>query len=207
MDPTPADAVQVHVQALPSLHAALVDAVKDAGLTAADLHELFASHIAAECVQCGITLGGADLERLGFPASVDPPEDAKLTRLRQGYCARRDCNSYYYRVVLQPHPKVNWQGVIGALGSIAPRPQPGPAAAAAPSPSLAGAVLGGLRSRRVWVGIGLVLLLLVAKHLMSGGRIPLLHRTPDYRVDPASTAPATNRPLESPPPSPAPRRP
>src|SRR5687768_6995605 len=64
--------------------------------------------LSAECVQCGIRLTGWEVLQFGEEVSTD----ARVERLRSGYCARNGCESLFYRVTCAPHPEINWPALL-----------------------------------------------------------------------------------------------
>jgi hypothetical protein len=182
------------IDALRVAYHAVVDSVEPMGLSAAELTAVFSHHLSAECLQCGLQVSGKELSQLALASPETPPSEPRLARLHQGYCARKDCDSYYYRFVFQEHPKVDWTIAASAVART-----PAPAPAATPSPAAKPDrfwFLQDPRLRRVALGIGILLVLLVIRHCASGGRLPFVHRTPKYTVDPASVSEA---PLSQPP--------
>jgi hypothetical protein len=176
---------QVAVDQLAGWHTALVRTLTAAGVTGDALNDLFARHVRAQCVGCGIQLTGEEIGRLTLGDAASALDAPKLERLRLGYCARKDCTCYYYQVVCEPHPKVDWARLWSGLEG---QPLPNPAeaeAAAAPAPD----PLGRARRRslvRAGIGLGVILVLLVLRHLWLGGTLPGFPRAPKYTVDPAS---------------------
>lgn len=188
---------QIRVDALPAAYRAAVEEGKRMGLSAAELSDVFNRHFGAECLQCGIQVTGEELGQLALASPHDPPTDPRLARLLQGYCARKDCDSYYYRLVFQAHPKVDWNRVARATsGTPAPAPAATPTSGDRPGRFW---FLEDPRVRRVGIGIAILLVLLVLRHFALGGRVPFLHRSPKYTVDPASvTDPSLGKPARNP---------
>jgi len=183
-----ANAVQVRVDALPACYQALVEALTLAEFSAAEMQDIFARYVLAECLQCGVQFTGEDLGRIALTSPGDPSEDPRFTRLRQGYCARGDCDAYYYRLILNEHPKVDWQKLAAGLSQTAAPPPP---ALAPPRPATGlGFWLADQRTRRVLAGVAILLLLLLIRHFVTGGSLAFLHKTPKYTVDPASVTDA-----------------
>src|SRR5687767_12138410 len=58
--------------------------------------------LSAECVQCAIRLSGSEVLKFAEETS----DDARVERLRVGYCARNGCESLFYRITCAPHPQV-----------------------------------------------------------------------------------------------------
>jgi len=182
-----AQVVQVRIDALPACYQAILEALTLADLTAAELNDAFRQYVAAECLQCGSRVRGEELGQIALAAEMATEANPKLARLRHGYCARDGCDSYYYRLVFTEHPKIDWSKLASSLAQAA-------AAPAAPTlpPKRYGAAslwLENRRTRRVLLGLGILLLLLVARHFVTGGKLPFVHPKPVYVVDPAS-APA-----------------
>jgi len=179
--------VKLHVSALASLQPRLLTALNTAGLTSAELGDLFARHVSATCVKCDLGLTGDELSQLALAESAEHLADPKLARIRQGYCGREGCDSYFYTARFEDHFKVNWDRLLPVLKA---DPSATGERAAAEAGEATGASadgwhrLVGTRGRRIGVGIGLLLMLLVARHLMFGGRIPFLQPKPHYVVNP-----------------------
>jgi len=188
MPESSATSPQFQIDALSVAYRLVLDAVKPLGLSAEELTALFSQHVSAECLQCGIQITGDELNQLLLASPEAPPSEPRLVRLHQGYCARKDCDSYYYRFVFQGHPKVDWTLVATAVAGIS---APTPAARTSPveRPDRFW-FLQDARVRRVAFGISILLVLLVLRHFATGGRLPFVHRTPKYVVDPASVSDA-----------------
>jgi hypothetical protein len=67
--------------------------------------------LSGECVQCGIRITGEELIELSQPAKT-AESDPKIARLRQDYCARNHCDSYYYRLTFRTHPDLDWTRLL-----------------------------------------------------------------------------------------------
>jgi hypothetical protein len=73
---------------------------------------LLAEAVEAECILCRITVSGADLISTGLHGDTDAAGvNAKLVRLRLGYCCRNGCPSNYYVVRFAPRPGIEWSEV------------------------------------------------------------------------------------------------
>lgn len=198
--PTP----QIRVETLAAAYHAVLESLKPLGLPAAEMAEACEQHITAECLQCGIQITGAQLASLAHAGSVDQLTDPVLVRLHQGYCARKDCNSYYYRLVFAEHPKIDWSGAaatVARAGAAAPPPTADPAASGGPTNRFW--FLQDRRTRRIIIGLAILILLLVLRHFTTDGKLPFVQYTPRYVVDPASVQ---EDPLRTPPPRPATNR-
>src|SRR5688572_8698514 len=64
--------------------------------------------LSGECVQCGIRLTGWEILQFGEEVSTD----ARVERLRTGYCARNGCESLFYRVTCAAHPDFDWPELL-----------------------------------------------------------------------------------------------
>jgi len=185
--------VQVRIDALPACYQAILEALAVAELPADEITDVFKHYVVAECLQCGTRVTGDELGQLALGNQPQPDENQKLSRLRTGYCARSGCESYYYRLILTDHPKVDWAELARSLTNVAAAP------ATTPAPQKHSATLATWlqhpQARRVLAGIAILLALLVARHFMTGGRLPFVHKKPVYVVDPASVSPryGTNR--------------
>jgi hypothetical protein len=184
MTPPSSDRVKVRTDGLAAFYSALATALTENGLSGARLNELFAKSVAAECVQCGTALSG---DEMGALALADPNAELanpKLRRLKLGYCGSAGCNSYFYMVSLNPYPDVDWSQIVAKVESRTaplehePVAVPEIALPASPRRKL---------FLRVAVGVLIILVLLLIRHVWSGGRIPLLQSAPKYQVDPATT--------------------
>ncbi|HOX01048.1 MAG TPA: hypothetical protein P5555_01495 [Candidatus Paceibacterota bacterium] len=182
---------QVHVAELPAFGADVASRLAAPGRPASELETIFAESIRAHCVTCGIELSGADLHQLALVDVHDPSAFPKLARLKQGYCARKDCSSRFFLVEFLARAGLEWPAVL----------EPAPAAAAAASDPAA-LTKAGVRSAafqaarrkflfRVGIGLAIVALLLLIRFFQRGGTIPGFTPEPKYRVDPASV---TNAP-------------
>ncbi|NLH71897.1 MAG: hypothetical protein GX456_02455 [Verrucomicrobia bacterium] len=185
--------VQVRIDALPVCYQAILEALAVAELPADEISDVFKNYVVAECLQCGTRVTGDELARLALGNQLQPDADQKLSRLKTGYCARSQCESYYYRLILTEHPKVDWTELARSLAHTAAAPTTTPA-----PDKHAGTLAPWLQhpqARRVLAGIAILLALLVARHFMTGGRLPFVHKKPVYVVDPASVSPrySTNR--------------
>lgn len=188
MSQSSSQVAQVRIDALPACYQAILEALTLADMTAAELDDTFRHYVAAECLQCGTRVTGEELGQIALAIDTTPDANAKIARLRNGYCVREGCDSYYYRLVFIDHPKIDWGKLAAGLAQTG---------AAPPAPTLppkrygaASLWLEDRRTRWVLAGIGILLALLVARHFFTGGRIPFLHQKPAYVVDPASAPPA-----------------
>lgn len=152
--------------------------------------------ISAQCVQCGIRLTGDELLALaeatedaeGTRAASRPPAppNPKVARLRLGYCARSGCDSCYYRVTFEPRPGLDWTKLLpGAeleVTTTAPAEDPGHAERQAAFRSSVRRTAG-----KAALALGVLIVLLVARHWYQGGTIPYLREPEKFDVEVAPT--------------------
>jgi hypothetical protein len=183
-DPTPLTR-QEPLQTLPAFCAALVAALQPDGPAGERLRPALDAALAAECVLCGITLTGTELLAVGTPASEPPGDDPKTTRLRQGYCARKDCTSYFYRLRFTPHPDIDWARALAQAEVAKTDPREEVQVEAVALAAARRAVrwrLGG----RLLAGLTVLALLWLLRQWYIGGTIPLLREPEHFTADPAS---------------------
>jgi hypothetical protein len=72
----------------------------------------------AECTECGFHLTGEELLELSDPASPVESSSSDFGRLRLGHCARKDCDSFYYRLTFQCMPQLDWRKLLPRIDAI-----------------------------------------------------------------------------------------
>ncbi|HWQ91611.1 MAG TPA: hypothetical protein VN673_08060 [Clostridia bacterium] len=175
--------LQSRPQDLAGLYRALARLLGEAGLTSAQLSEVFAHHVHARCTVCDMKFTGEELGCWAVLAPDAKPADSRLDRLRLGYCGREKCQSWSYQLEVSDYPGLDWTKVLGQvdLASLA-------ATAPAKRPSFV-SMLPRLETRtwvRLSVGLLIVASLLLIRHRQNGGRIPLLQPKHHYMLQPAS---------------------
>jgi hypothetical protein len=176
-------AMQIRLENLVRLHAALASSLSETGINSCQLNEIFSTHVRAECVKCGMHITGDQIGQIAVleeDASLSCP---KLKRLRLGYCAREGCESYYYAFHLQAHPNIDWAAVIEkahrfaiALEKVAQQEQK----------QQRKWKQNWLRNRVAWAMISIVAILLF-RFVMVHGHLPFTDKPQKYKIDPAST--------------------
>src|SRR5687767_5174623 len=116
MSPNSGYACQQPIEHLATFSNSLAQAVKIATRQTPGLENAVRKAITAECVQCAMRVSGDDLLALGAGISAASNSRA-LRRLQEGYCARRGCDSYYYRLVLPALDGADWNELLTASGS------------------------------------------------------------------------------------------
>lgn len=176
--------LKVRTDRLAAFYAALARALTEAGLSGAQLNDLFAKSVSAQCAQCGAKVHGEEMGMLALAGPDAEPATPKLKRLKLGYCAGTGCDSYFYTVSLEPAAGMDWAPIVAKVERQTaplegePRAVPQMALPATPRRKLLlRAAAGGL----------VILVLLLIRHVWSGGRIPLLQSAPKYRADPTTT--------------------
>src|SRR6266581_2345472 len=112
------DTVQVHVERIGGLYTRLAAALSEAGFSGSQLNEICSRHIRGECVQCGIRITGDEMAHVALAEIETEMADSRLGRLRQGYCARNGCDSYYYRIHFDDYPDLHWMKIREQAGSL-----------------------------------------------------------------------------------------
>jgi hypothetical protein len=170
---------------LAQLNRNLARLLVEQGLNSTQASEVFARHVTARCAVCGLSLTG---EELGAWAVLDPdakPADARLARLRLGYCGRLGCESWCYNLEVTDYPGVDWARVLEQAAS-APSPT---TRTARPRLRLLLALLRRFEAKtyiRLGLGLAMVLALLFIRYRSNGGRIPLLEPKHQYLLNPSS---------------------
>jgi len=174
---------QQHLQTFQPFCSAIHESLGQVGLKSEEVMEVFRVALSAQCVQCGIYVSGAELFALSRQ-SLEGGDTPKIKRLRLGDCARKGCDSYYYRLSFEPIAGFDWPTLLARADSARHEPTTTISATTA-VPMVAKAPLQLVISRRAWIALGVILLLLVIRQWYRGGRIPLIHEPEHFRVDPA----------------------
>src|SRR5437773_1407310 len=93
-----------HLQRLGQFSLTLAEVLEQSAIAPDKLREVVRSAWSGECVQCGIQVTGEEMLALSKPAEAGEA-NPRVTRLRQGNCARNRCDSYYYRLIFTGHPE------------------------------------------------------------------------------------------------------
>ncbi len=199
MPETPVLTRQVDLRLAVAFAQSLVAAVRSAA-GSADALAILRSGVHAECPQCHLRLFGEDVLALAGSEAPQAEVSPKLHRLAQGFCGRQDCEALFYEFTFDPAPPVDWAAVLAQVdGAVTPEASEAGAAETALADQKA---IAKKRTRlRVLAGLAVVLLLLLARHLMTGGTIPFLREPRRFTADPASLPHLGE--TGAPPPSPA----
>jgi hypothetical protein len=110
----------------------------------------------------------------------DTSDDARVERLRVGYCARNGCESLFYRVTCAPHPQINWPGLLNPSHELTEDEKE---AAATLERKRAIAKLRNKTLIRVGVAVVALLIVFMIRQLYLGGSIPFIRQAEDFKVD------------------------
>ncbi len=168
-----------------------------------DMLAILRAGVHAECPQCHLRLFGEDVLALAGSEAPQAEVSPKLHRLAQGFCGRQGCEALFYEFTFEPAPPVDWSVVLAQVDS-AVAPETGEVATAAAEVANSKAAAKKRTRLRVLAGLAVVVLLLLARHLMTGGTIPFLREPRHFTADPKSVphlgetgapppAPATNQ--------------
>jgi hypothetical protein len=173
---------QEHLQKLEPLCRSLAEAIRRSGLGAEDALAAFRQCLGADCVQCHTHISGEQLFALSQPAS--PDTNPRLNRLHHGYCAAAGCNSYYYRLGFQPHPKLDWRKLLKESDVIQDEFAPAPIAGSHSdwAPKLRTYLTDRAVAIRVGFGLASVFLLLIVRQWYYGGTIPIIRQAEHFHV-------------------------
>jgi hypothetical protein len=169
---------RLHSSQLPGLIAGLQQALARQGVAPDNSAALMAASVSARCVACGIESRGDELLQLVVADPAAPPSP-KLERLRQGYCARTGCNSYFVNLSLQPSAEADW-GRLLAEAESSPASHGGESAAARPARWPRQKLI------RIAVGIALVLVAIIIRQLVTHRPIPFIYEPERFKADPNS---------------------
>jgi hypothetical protein len=131
--------------------------------------------LSAECVQCGIRLSGEDI--LNFPAVENEP---RYERLRAGYCARAGCDARFYRVTCAPHPHLNWPVLLSPAQDLTAQREADEFHSEKRAASRQWQKKNILRLGLI---VGVLLVVLLMRHIQMGGTIPFVREPENFRVD------------------------
>lgn len=155
------------------------------------------SGVHAHCPQCQFRLFGEDVLALAASEAPAAETSPKLHRLAGGYCARQGCDGRFYEFSFDPVPGVDWPSLLAGLDTRA-----GAEATGAAAVSEATVAAGGQRRRtrgRVVLGLAVVVVLLLVRHILTGGSIPWIREPRRFTADPATMPKLGQTNIEAPP--------
>lgn len=137
----------------------------------------------ATCPQCQLRLFGEDVLALAASQAPSPETSPKLHRLAQGFCGRQSCNGLFYEFTFDPVPGVDWEKMLAQTEPA----DAGAATAAVTGPAVTPAGHTRKRTRqRVALGVAVIVVLLLVRHIMTGGTIPWVREPRRFTADPAT---------------------
>ena len=172
---------QEHIQNLGQFSRALAEALEKSALGPDTLRQALCVALSAECVQCAIRVTGEELLALSAPA-LGSATNPRVARLRQGYCARNHCDSYYYRLMFAVHPDIDWPRLLAQIESTGG--EGGGAAPGDATPKIA--TQNPARARRfsrVAIGVAILAMLWILRQWYRGGTIPWVREPENFQVD------------------------
>jgi hypothetical protein len=176
---------QEHLHGLPHFCLNLAEALKRMLPDEARRRTLARTSLSGECVLCGLNVNGEELLEVGASEAEAEAANAKIARLRQGYCGRNGCDSCFYRLTFYPHPDLDWTLAFTQSETVEEEQREEAKAEVAEARALKRAQrwkLGG----RVLVGLVVLCVLYMIRQWYTGGTIPILREPEKFRVDPAS---------------------
>lgn len=150
-----------------------------------DLVKVLQGNVHAHCPQCQLRLFAEDVLALAGSEAPDPTVSAKLHRLSQGFCGRQGCEARFYEFSFEAVEAVDWSSVLADAEASGGPPVSETAVAEQDLADRRAAAKRRTRLRVV-LGVVLVLLLLLVRHVMTGGTIPFLREARHFTADPAS---------------------
>jgi hypothetical protein len=179
---------QVGIEELSSRYQQLSNCLHDTGLVAGRAEELLGQSLQAVCVQCGLVLSGSELYQLVRSSEPNalPLASPKLQRVKQGYCGREGCNSFYYEIRLSPSSEVDWIGILESIALHEPADAQQAARPESVSARSTAASEKKIRKTLLFAGAALVIILLAVKYLMSSDGLPGFRQEPKFQIDPTS---------------------
>jgi hypothetical protein len=185
MDEPSTTSRQLNLQELPAFCTDLAERLREQGLDDDRIRSLFGQGLGGECIQCAVRVTGDELLGLTNPAPATTGLSPRTARLNQGYCARHDCPSYFYRIEFRPVPGIDWAILLNPVQSGSdPNARPG----LLNSAGLGRWIRSPTRRTVLQLGVGIILalFLLLIRQWYIGGTIPWIRQPEPFSVDPAS---------------------
>jgi hypothetical protein len=183
MSETPIVTRQVDLRGCAAFANALVTALR--GVRGIEVLPALRAGVRGACPQCHLRLFGEDVLALGASEAPQADVSPKLHRLSQGFCGRQGCEALFYEFTFEPVTGVDWPRVLAdtdaGLGVGAT-----PVVAAEQAVETTRATARKRTTLRVALGVGIVVVLLVVRHILTGGTIPLLREAKQFTADPAT---------------------
>lgn len=104
--------IEVPLAELLPTRAGLTRALAAEGLAVGDIDRLLAERVVVECIACGIRLSAAELDAIAWGEADPTDADRRLSRIRQGYCARSGCDCRFYRLRATGRFDLDWPALF-----------------------------------------------------------------------------------------------
>jgi hypothetical protein len=105
------------------LHQALGLALVQSGIPADRAWELIEGAVSARCSQCGQTITGNELVQAELSCSTAHANlHPRVTRLAQGYCAAKGCDSHYCELLMEEASGIDWSSICAAAERLCVNP-------------------------------------------------------------------------------------
>jgi hypothetical protein len=176
---------EVSLQRLPLFLKSLLAGLISGGLTEEQARDAVRDFVLAECLQCKVAVKGEELlDVISDPApqAVSP----KAERLRQGYCARSQCPSYFLQLSFRSMPGVDWKKIVAQSEQMDGEQRQETTLNEEADRRAAHLRNRRLRLIRIAAGVVIILILLLIRQWYTGRRIPLLQPKGNFQADPAS---------------------
>ena len=178
------ETIQAPIAALPQVYSSACSLPGRLGFEESKWREICASHIEAACELCGMKISGMELSQLASARSREELGNNKLERLHFHYCARKSCDSRYYRIHFLPHPEIDWGKLKSAIQE---------SINLLPSADSSREPLSFRFKRGKAIGVALgamaaLIMIVLIYHAIYGGRIPLIQKRNYYTTNPTPDA-------------------
>jgi hypothetical protein len=196
MSPPIPVARQVRVEKLWPLLRRLAQALWSRGFKDEPLKALFGGKLNVRCDGCDSVLSAEELLVVLDTADGTTPSNAKMQRLSQGYCVKPACNSYFYRITLQPEEGIDWNALLAEAEN--PPSEGGQNQTDEAKPTRTKTPLSADAKVRIAIGMAVVVLLVLVRQWYFNGRIPFV--TKSFEATAPSSVPAAALDLNNLPP-------
>jgi hypothetical protein len=178
---------QAALDTLPDAVARLACALGESGLGGAVLERLMADAVRFECTCCHIRISGLELMEAALASDPEACPPSKIQRLRLGYCARKGCESRYYKASFTERPGVDWHKVWSRAQESIAELENGANAKTSAEDFIKTWGIGSPRGKRLAAASGILLVVFVIGFSWSGCRVPGLSPAPRvFIVEPSS---------------------
>jgi hypothetical protein len=178
--------VQTRIEDIIPFYTNLAGVLTEMGIGGDRLNQIFACHLSAECVQCGIRIRGEELGCLAVAVENPQSLHSKLQRLRLGYCARESCACAFYLIRLDDVSDVDWTTAAEKTGQrvheLEATAKKQEQEKRKPSPA-----------RRLALALAIVSTIFLLRYAMAHKYWPFVQKPQKYQIDPNPTGWKTQR--------------